>query len=152
MSAQAAKNIRQAFPGLAFGSPDYEASQAAARWVGEPAAGAVSKFIAALGLLDIARRALIDGDTLEAIGEDGPYGSVAQRRAWASGRLAAACHAIVLAEQLDAQQRAAAAEIRRLEKKVELLRAETRAAARFHTINVPFREKRKTRSVDWDAA
>jgi len=151
MSTQAAKNIRQAFPGLAFGSPDYEASQAAARW----ASGHVQEddmTLSALGLLEIARRALVDGDTLEAIGEDGPYGSVAQRRAWAAGRLAAACHAIVLAEQLNAQQRAAAAEIRRLEKKVELLRAETRAAARFHTIDVPFREKRKTRSVDWDAA
>ncbi|QFY60357.1 hypothetical protein FZ934_07875 [Rhizobium grahamii] len=151
MNGQAAKNIRQAFPGLAFGSPDYEASQAAARWATEPAAAAGSRFLASLGLLEIAQRCLVDGETLEAAGEAGPYGTCSQQRAWAAGRLAAACHAMVLAEELAAEKKAASDRIAELEQALAYARAETRAAARFHTINVPFREKRK-RSVDWGAA
>ncbi|WP_028748015.1 hypothetical protein [Rhizobium mesoamericanum] len=151
MNSQARKNIRQAFPVIEFGSPEWEASQAAARWV-ETREGAHSSFLNSLDLLTIAQRALIDGDTLEAVGEAGPYGSPAQQRAWAAGRLAAACHAIRFAEALQDERQAAAARIGQLEKALAYARAETRAAARFKDINVPFREPRKAKSVDWDAA
>jgi hypothetical protein len=112
----------------------------------------VDKTLASLGLLEIARRCLIDGEPLEAAGEAGPYGTCSQQRAWAAGRLTAACHAIHFAEQLEDQRKATSDRIAQLEKALAYARAETRAAARFHTINVPFREKRKTKSVDWDAA
>ncbi|MBD8650803.1 hypothetical protein IFT66_06895 [Rhizobium sp. CFBP 13726] len=150
MNAQARKNIRQAFPVITFGSREWEVTQAAARWV-ESGAQMFHAGLDSLDLLDIARRCLVDGETLEDAGVSGPYGTAAQQRAWAAGRLSAACCAIHAAEALQEELRAAAARIGYLEKKVELLRAETRAAARFKDINVPFREKRP-KSVNWDAA
>ena len=149
MNGQARKNIRQAFPSSPFGSPEWEVTQAAARWVEKP--DSYPELLTSLDLLTVAQRALVDGDTLEDIGAAGPYGSPAQQRAWAAGQLAAACYAIKAAEALAEERRATAARIAYLEKKVELLRAETRAAARFKDINVPFREKR-AKSVNWDAA
>ncbi|MBY5630413.1 hypothetical protein HFO42_20200 [Rhizobium leguminosarum] len=150
MNTQAKKNIRQAFPVIAFGSREWEATQAAARWV-ESGAQTFHTSLISLDLLSIAQRCLMDGETLEAAGEVGPYGTAAQQRAWAAGQLAAACYAIHAAEALTEERRAAAARIAYLEKKVELLRAETRAAARFKDIVVPFRKPR-AKSVDWDAA
>lgn len=149
MIAQAKKNLRQAIPSSAFGTPGWEAMQAAVSWVAKEDVG-VSNILDRLGLLTIAQRCLVAGETLEEVGADGPYGSTAQRRAWAAGRLEAACMAMVYAAQTVELQSKAAAKIVHLEKKVELLRAETRAAARFKTINVPFREKQPV-SVDWDA-
>ncbi|MCW5706099.1 hypothetical protein [Shinella sp.] len=149
MIAQAKKNLRQAIPSSAFGTPGWEAMQAAVSWV----AGKnpqVDSILDHLGLLTIARRCLVAGETLEEAGAEGPYGSTAQRRAWAAGRLEAACMAMVFAAQTVELQTKAAARIVYFEKKVKLLRAETRAAARFKTINVPFREKQPV-SVDWDA-
>lgn len=150
MNSQARKNIRQAFPVITFGSPEWEATQAAARWV-EAGAQTFHTDLSQLDLLTIARRCLVDGETLEAAGEAGPYGTAAQQRAWAAGQLAAACCAINAAEALAEERQATAARIAYLEKKVELLRAETRAAARFKDIVVPFRKPR-AKSVDWDAA
>ena len=149
MIAQARKNLRQAIPCAAFGTPGWESMQAAARWTaGE--LPQVDSILARLNLLEIAQRALVEGETLEEVGELGPYGSTAQRRAWAAGRLEAACQAMVEAEKVVELQTKAAAKIAYLERKVELLRAETRAAARYGQINVPFREKQPV-SVDWDA-
>ena len=148
MNGQAKKNIRQAFPVITFGSAEWEATQAAARWVESETN--CSTFLADLDLLAIAQRALVDGDTLEDIGSAGPYGTAAQRRAWAAGQLAAACYSIRWAETLQEERRATTARIAYLEKKVELLRAETRAAARFKDIVVPFRQK-PPKSVNWDA-
>ncbi|MGO7758786.1 hypothetical protein [Rhizobium ruizarguesonis] len=150
MNTQAKKNIRQAFPVITFGSREWEATQAAASWVEKQDVGGAN-ILTSLDLLTIARRCLVDGETLEAAGEFGPYGTAAQQRAWAAGQLAAACYAILAAEALTEERRAAAARIAYLEKKVELLRAETRAAARFKDIVVPFRKPR-AKSVDWDAA
>lgn len=149
MIAQAKKNLRQAIPSHGFASPGYQLMQAAASW----AAGELAHVDATLdhlGLLEIARRCLLAGETLEDAGADGPYGSTAQRRAWAAGRLAAACEAMLFADLLVDRERKASERIAYLEKKVELLRAETRAAARYGSINVPFREKQPV-SVDWDA-
>ncbi|MBY3306174.1 hypothetical protein HFO04_25890 [Rhizobium laguerreae] len=151
MNTQAKKNIRQAFPVITFGSKEWEVTQAAADWVGNNLDRNVSTILAQLDLLTIAQRCLVDGETLEAVGEAGPYGTAAQQRAWAAGQLAAACYAINAAEALTEERRAASARIAYLEKKVELLRAETRAAARFKDIVVPFRKPR-AKSVDWDAA
>ncbi|GAA4178314.1 hypothetical protein [Shinella granuli] len=147
MIAQAKKNLRQAIPSAAFGSPGWEAMQAAVGWVDKQDVG-VSNILDQLGLLTIAQRCLVAGETLEEVGAEGPYGTTAQRRAWAAGRLEAACRAMLFADQVVELQTKAAARIVYLEKKVELLRAETRAAARFNTINVPFREKAPVR-VDW---
>jgi hypothetical protein len=150
MNSQARKNIRQAFPVITFGSREWEATQAAARWVEKQDVGGAN-ILTSLDLMTIVQRCLVDGKTLEAAGEAGPYGTAAQQRAWAAGQLAAACYAIHAAEALTEERRAAAARIAYLEKKVELLRAETRAAARFKDIVVPFRKPR-AKSVDWDAA
>lgn len=148
MNSQARKNLRQAIPSSAFGTPGWEAMQAAVRWT----AGElhVDVILEQLGLLTIAQRCLVAGETLEEVGAEGPYGTTAQRRAWAAGRLEAACQAMLVAEQVVELQTKAAARIAYLEKKLELARAETRAAARFKTINVPFREKQPVR-VDWAA-
>ena len=146
---QSAKNLRQAFPACGYGTPGWSATQTAARW----AAGElnqVDSILARMNLLEIAQRALVAGETLEEVGELGPYGSTAQRRAWAAGKLAAACDAMVEAERLEETLTRAAAKIAYLEKKLELARAETRAAARYGQIKVPFREKQPV-SVDWDA-
>ncbi|WVT73342.1 hypothetical protein QM996_17980 [Sinorhizobium chiapasense] len=151
MNSQARKNIRQAFPVITFGSREWEVTQAAAEWV-QSGETNCSTSLAQLDLLEIARRCLVDGETLEAVGEAGPYGTAAQQRAWAAGRLAAACHAIHMAEALKAERQAAAASIAYLTKKVELQYAEIRAAARYKDINVPFREPRRQKVVDWDAA
>lgn len=151
MNSQVRKNIRQAFPVITFGTPEYEATQAAARWVAE-SGSTCSTFLAQLDLLSIAQRCLVDGDTLEAAGEAGPYGTSAQQRAWAAGRLAAACHAIKAAEALHEERQATAASISYLTKKVDLQQAEIRAAARYKDIVVPFREPRRGKVVDWDAA
>lgn len=149
MNTQAKKNLRQAIPAAAFGTPGWEAMQAAARWTaGETPQ--VNSILARLNLLEIAQRALVAGETLEEVGELGPYGSTAQRRAWAAGRLEAACRAMVEAERLEETLTAAAAKIVYLEKKLEMARAETRAAARYGQIQVPFREKAPVR-VDWAA-
>ncbi|NKM30094.1 hypothetical protein [Rhizobium laguerreae] len=150
MNTQAKKNIRQAFPVIVFAGPEWEATQAAARWVERQDVG-VANILTSIDLLTIAERCLVNGETLEAVGEIGPYGTAAQQRAWAAGQLAAACYAINAAEALTEERRATAARIAYLEKKVELLRAETRAAARFKDIVVPFRKPR-AKSVDWDAA
>lgn len=150
MTPQARKNIRQAFPVIVFGSPEYEATQAAARWVEQGAKNCT--MLTDLDLLTIAQRALVDGETLEAAGEAGPYGTSAQQRAWAAGRLAAACYAIKAAEALLEERQAAAASIAYLTKKVDLQQAEIRAAARYKDIVVPFREPRRQKVVDWDAA
>ncbi len=151
MKSQAAKNIRQAFPSIVFGSREYEVTQAAARWVEKQDVGGAN-VLADLDLLDVAHRCLVDGETLEDVGASGPYGTASQRRAWAAGRLAAACHAIHFAEELAEERQAASERIDFLERKVELLRAETRAAARFKDVVVPFREPRRGKVVDWDAA
>lgn len=150
MIAQAKKNLRQAIPSHGFASPGYPLMQTAALWAAGELAH-VDATLDRLGLLEIAQRALVAGETLEEVGADGPYGSTAQRRAWAAGRLAAACEAMIVAGQMVELQSKAAARIAHLEKKVELLRAETRAAARYGQIKVPFREKQPV-SVDWDAA
>ncbi|MGO8202826.1 hypothetical protein ACC735_26475 [Rhizobium ruizarguesonis] len=150
MNSQARKNIRQAFPVITFGSNEWEATQAAARWVEKQDVGGAN-ILTSLDLLTIVQLCLVDGETLEAAGEFGPYGTAAQQRAWAAGQLAAACYAIHTAEALTEERRATAARIAYLEKKMELLRAETRAAARFKDIVVPFRKPR-AKSVDWDAA
>ncbi|QND48106.1 hypothetical protein HB780_20930 [Rhizobium lusitanum] len=150
MNSQARKNIRQAFPGIAHGSREWEVTQAAADWV-EFGGQTLATLLASLDLLEIARRCLVDGETLEATGEAGPYGTAAQQRAWAAGRLAAACHAIHAAGAIAEERRAAAARIAQLEKALEYARAETRAAAKFKDIVVPFRKPRM-KSVDWDAA
>ncbi|MDG4670889.1 hypothetical protein P9A16_07125 [Shinella sp. 838] len=149
MIAQARKNLRQAIPSAAFGTPGWEAMQAAARWVSGQTPQ-VDSILDKLGLLTIAQRCLVAGDTLEAVGEDGPYGTTAQRRAWAAGRLEAACRAMLVAQQVIELQTKAAAKIVYLEKKLELARAETRAAARYGQIQVPFREKAPVR-MDWAA-
>lgn len=148
--SQAAKNMRQAFPSIPYGSRAWEVTQAAALW-SETEDPETDTFLQRLDLYGIAQRCLVDGDTLEAAGEAGPYGSAAQRRAWAAGRLAAACEAIHLAKSLQSERQADVARIARLERDLAYARAETRAAARFKDIVVPFREPRKTRSVDWDA-
>jgi len=150
MKSQAAKNIRQAFPVITFGSREYEVTQAAARWVEHSHQGA--EVLAELDLYTIAHRCLVAGETLEDVGASGPYGTASQRRAWAAGRLAAACCAIHMAEALAEERQEYMEAITRLERKVELLRAETRAAARFKDVVVPFREPRRQKSVDWDAA
>lgn len=149
MNGQVKKNLRQAIPSSAFGTPGWEAMQAAVRWTAGELQH-VDDILDQLGLLTIARRCLVAGETLEEVGAEGPYGTTAQRRAWAAGRLEAACRAMVEAEKVVELQNAAAAKIAYLERKVELLRAETRAAARYGQINVPFREKQPV-SVDWDA-
>lgn len=149
MNTQAKKNLRQAIPSSAFGTPGWEAMQAAVGWVDKQDVG-VTNILDKLGLLTIAQRCLVAGDTLEAVGEDGPYGTTAQRRAWAAGRLEAACRAMLVAQQVIELQTKAAARIIYLEKKLELARAETRAAARYGQIQVPFREKQPVR-VDWAA-
>lgn len=152
MNGQARKNLRQALPGVAFGTPDWEASQAAASWVVDNDNHQyTTDFLGKLGLLTIARRCLVEGVPLEVAGEAGPYGSVAQQRAWAAGMLASACRAMVVAANVKEERLLAARKIWRLERQAELLRAETRAAARFKDIDVPFREKRQ-KSVNWDAA
>lgn len=151
MNSQARKNIRQAFPVIAFGSREWEVTQAAADWVQSAQVGPIEEILTQLDLIEIARRCLVDGETLEAAGEAGPYGTAAQQRAWAAGRLAAACHAIHMAEALRAERQATTGRIADLERRLEYARAETRAAARFKDIAVPFREPRRQKSVDWDA-
>lgn len=151
MNNQARKNIRAALPSIAFGSADWAASQAAASWVVDvDNHQATADFLSKLGLLTIARRCLVEGVPLEVAGEAGPYGSIAQQRAWAAGMLASACRAMVVASAIQDERILAARKIARLERQAEMLRAETRAAARFKDIVVPFREKPK-RSVNWDA-
>ncbi len=149
--SQTTKNIRQAFPSIPYGSRAWEVTQAAALW-SETEDPETDAFLHRLDLLTIAQRCLCDGETLEAAGEAGPYGTAAQRRAWAAGRLAAACEAIQLAKALQNERQADAARIARLERDLAYSRAETRAAARFKDIVVPFREPRRQKSVDWDAA
>lgn len=149
MKSQAAKNIRQAFPLIVFASPEWLATQAAAKWVADGAPACPT--LVSLDLFDLAHRCLIGGETLEDVGAGGPYGTAAQRRAWASGRLAVACHAIHVNEALTAHRRATSERIAELERKLEYARAETRAAARFKDVVVPFREPRRQKSVDWDA-
>lgn len=89
MTPQSRKNIRQAFLGqsAAFGTPAWHASQAAVRYV-EGQTPAVDRVLSAMDLLIVAQRALLAGEDLEAVGDSGPYGTAAQRRAWAAPRLA----------------------------------------------------------------
>lgn len=145
MHPQAAKSLRAALPGYADAdSFDRAAMQAATDYVFSEDRAHQDDTLIRLDLLDVLQRAVIDGDTLEAIGADGPYGNTAQRRAWAAGRLAAACYGLMLADRVHGQRRADAATIAGLEKQVDYLRAETRAAARFGTIDVPFRKPKPT--------
>ena len=150
MNPQARKNIRQAFPVIVHGSREWKVTQAAADWVADGARDFVWT-LDDLDLLEIAQRCLVAGETLEAVGEAGPYGTPAQQRAWAAGRLAAACCAIHMAAGLAAERKAAADRIAQLEKALAYARAETRAAARFKDVVAPFRKPR-LKSVDWDAA
>lgn len=151
MNKQALKNLRQAFPGAEHGTSDHLAARAAAKWASTPNAG-IDAILAELDLLEVAQRALVAGETLEAIGEAGPYGSTAQRRAWAAGQLAAAAHAIVLSVKLLARQLSDMAEIVELKRRMSHAAAEIRAARRYDEVVVPFREPRRGKSVDWDAA
>ncbi|TCR04064.1 hypothetical protein [Neorhizobium sp. JUb45] len=150
MNVQAAKNLRQALPDAGHGSPDNLAAKAAAKWA-STANIAIDGILDELDLLDVAQRALMAGETLEEIGMSGPYGSTAQRRAWAAGKLSAAAHAIVLAVKLLARQRADMAKISELERRMSHAAAEIRAARRYDEVVVPFREKR-ARSIDWSEA
>lgn len=141
MHPQAAKSLRAALPGYADAdSFDRAAMQAATDYLYSEDRAHQDEILIRLGMLEILHQTVIDGETLETAGATGPYNSTAQRRAWAAGRLAAACYALMLADRVHGQQRADAARIAALEKQAEYLRAETRAAARFNTINVPFRK------------
>lgn len=151
MNPQARKNIRQAFPSIVHLSREWEATQCAARWV-EAGAQSFHTCLSSLDLLDIAHRCLVEGETLEDVGASGPYGTAAQRRAWAAGRLAAACCAIHVAEELSEERKEYTAAIAKLKRDLDYARAETRAAARFKDLDIPFRAPRRQKSVDWDAA
>lgn len=141
MHPQAAKSLRAALPGYADPDTfDRAAMQAATDYLYSEDRAHQDEILIRLGLIEILQSALIDGEPLEAVGAAGPYNSTAQRRAWAAGRLSAACYALMLADRIHGQQRADAGRIAGLEKQVEYLRAETRAAARFGTIDVPFRK------------
>ncbi|MGO4564801.1 hypothetical protein AB4Z52_06970 [Rhizobium sp. 2YAF20] len=150
MNPQARKNIRQAFPSIVHGSREWEVTQAAAEWVNVATVATIDQTLADLGLLEIAHSALVAGLPLEDCGQAGPYGTASQQRAWAAGRLVAACDAIWFAGRLAMERDLAVRKIQRLERQAELLRAETRAAARFKDIKVPFRKPR-VGSVDWGA-
>ncbi|SCB41723.1 hypothetical protein [Rhizobium multihospitium] len=150
MNSQATKNLRQALPDAEHGSLDNLAAKAAAKWASTPNT-AIDGILDELDLLDVAQRALVTGETLEEIGASGPYGTTAQRRAWAAGKLSAAAYAIVLSVKLLARQRADMAKIAELERRLSHAAAEIRAAKRYGGIIVPFRERRKP-AIDWDAA
>lgn len=150
MNSQAAKNLRQALPVAEHGSLDNLAAKAAAKWASTPNP-AIDGILDELDLLDVAQRALVAGETLEEIGAVGPYGSTAQRRAWAAAKLSAAAHAIVLAVKLLARQRADMAKIAELNRRMSHAAAEIRAARRYGEVVVPFQERRNS-SVDWDEA
>lgn len=145
MHPQAAKSLRAALPGYADpDSFDRAAMQAATDYLFSEERAHQDEILIRLQLLEIFQKCIGDGETLEAAGAAGPYNSTAQRRAWAAGRLAAACYAIMLADRVHGQRQADAARIAGLERQNEYLRAETRAAARFNTINVPFRKPKPT--------
>lgn len=145
MHPQAAKNLRLALPSYADADTfDRAAMQAATDYLYSEERAHQDEMLIRLGLIDILQQALIDGEPLEAVGAAGPYNSTAQRRAWAAGRLAAACYALLLANRVHVQRQADTARIAGLEKQVDYLRAETRAAARFKDIDVPFRKPKPT--------
>lgn len=150
MIPQARKNIRQAFLGqsMGFGEPAWHASQAAVRYI-EGQSPAVDRVLAAMDLLIIAQRALLGGEDLEAVGDSGPYGTAAQRRAWAAGRLSAACHAMVVAEKLAENQERISNLLARKDEKIARLTASNRAAWKATNIDVPFREPKPAGRVDW---
>lgn len=141
MKPQVRKNIRQAFLGqdMTFGSPAWLASQAATRYVDEQPA-AVDRVLAAMNLLTVAQRALLAGEDLEAVGDSGPYATAAQRRAWAAGRLSAACHAMALAEKLAENQARITELLKRKDEKIARLTTSNRAAWKATNIEVPFRD------------
>ena len=149
--SQARKNIRAALLGqsMAIDTPGWRASQAAADYM-EKQAPEVDRVLAGMGLLEIAQRALLAGDALETVGEAGPYGTAAQRRAWAAGKLSAAMSAMVVAEMLADNQTRISGRIANLEASVMYHMASASAAwkASGHDKAVPFREPRG-RSVDW---
>ena len=152
--SQARKNIRAALLGqsMAVDTPGWRASQAAGRYVEKPAPE-VDRLLAGMGLLEIAQRALLTGDDLEAVGEAGPYGTAAQRRAWAAGRLFSAMSAMVVAERLAENQSRVTAKIAGLERRLELAFAEIQAAWRAsnHDKSVPFQDPKAINRgrVDW---
>jgi hypothetical protein len=150
MNPQAKKNIRQAFLGqsTAFEMPAWHASQAAVRYI-ERQAPEVDRVLAAMDLLIIAQRALLAGEDLEAVGGSGPYGTATQRRAWAAGRLSAACNAMVVAEKLAENQQRISKLLARKDEKIARLTASNRAAWKATNIDVPFREPKPTGRVDW---
>lgn len=147
--SQARKNIRAALLGqsMAIDTPGWRASQAAADYMVKQAPE-VDRVLAGMGLLEIAQRALLAGDDLETVGEAGPYGTAAQRRAWAAGRLSAAMCAMVVAERLTENQERISKLVARKDEKIARLTASSRAAWRATNIDVPFREPRG-KSVDW---
>lgn len=150
--SQATKNLRQAMLGLStdFGAPAWEAMQAAARWAERPTPD-VGAILERLDLAALARACLVDSVPLEVAGECGPYATASQRRAWAAGRLCAAAFAIHAAEAMLAEQKAAHEREAALQRKVDRLLVENRAAWRASKVDVPFKEP-PPRSVDWSVA
>lgn len=136
MSTQVRKNIRDALAG----NPDrFELGLIAAEFAANPTD---DDFLARLGLTEIARAALLAGDTLEAVGAAGPYATPAQRRAWAAGRLSAAIAALPVAAELERERRAAAEREADLTRQLAAARLEIKAAWRASSAssNVPFRD------------
>ncbi|RWN72284.1 MAG: hypothetical protein EOS04_35700 [Mesorhizobium sp.] len=144
----ASKNIRQALGSCGPASANFEAAQAAG-WYVEHHPADVDSVLADLGLLETAQTALLDGLPLETVGERGPYGTAAQQRAWAAGRLLDCCRAIAVARSLVAERKAASGREAALRKQVESLKVENRAAWRQVKIDVPFQEPRPSGRVDW---
>lgn len=148
VSIQARRNLREAFKGQETisqaGTHVYLYLSAA-----DEDRNSIDKILTSLGLLRIAQRCLIDGETLLGAGADSPYTTPAQRRAWAAGKLQAAIAAIAVAPQIVERFRSLNQKIAILQQQLSYARAETRAAAKFNQIEVPFREPKKSRGTDW---
>lgn len=153
MSPQARKNIRQALLGqlMGFGEPGWMASQAAANYIAAEDRTTADRVLAGLGLLTVAQRALLVSEDLEAVGDSGPYATASQRRAWAAGRLSAACFAMAMAEKLAENQARVSELMARKDERIARLTTSNRAAWKATNIDVPFREPNPSARVDWAA-
>ncbi|WP_315923489.1 hypothetical protein [Mesorhizobium sp. SP-1A] len=134
--SQRNKNIRAALAGL-DGDTIRTLAQEAARWIADPARPVLRQ-------QQIAVEALLEGKPLDEC--SGPYGSVAQCRAFAAGALRGAICEISAGYQRAEANRVQRAAMGRLKASLEYWQASARAAWKTSSVNdnVPFRDPKHT--------
>lgn len=132
MSATVRKNIRAALSGLPDGDR-LDLSRIAARWIEDTDRPQLAQE-------QIAIEALVQGRPLD--GCHGPYGSVAQCRAFAAGALRGAIYEMACAYRQMENDAVTAARVKRIEDRIDYFRTSARAAWRASGMDgkVPFQD------------